>query len=447
MDESIYQEIWNADQGAGGAGVPAILKNSTRPESGGFVEVNEIESNRADHSIITSVNIPDDKKETYHLCEQLFNNYTLDPGIREIVTSEESCEETEFIKHILKTPPLQVAKSAIAFSRNQTVSSISDDTLANLIRETWFFQGMSGSKYASGFEHVFVGEQKPKGDKPDHIAVVAGGYHFWYKYYLDDGGHRLDGKGTMKDHIIYGGTKYRGANNTEQGILIPEIVTLSFQWEAPDYTDNDRTKTQLLRKPIGGFWVGCSPECLIALGLVRALPQAAKRAKINGVTYQLDLHPLTDNNRSIRTFFPRFIKADFIDIPPRPDENNSDSDNETTNDSITISEDSGIRLIAALVNPSGNEAGRESITLINTSAKNVDLTNWQIEAPNGNRLRIGDESISAGQCKQLTLPTQNPILRNNAGNIRLLDEQNQLIDQASYSSDQAKREGETIILK
>ena len=448
MNSTIYQNIWDADQGTGGSGVPAIRVGAPKPETGGFVEVNEVMAATATHKLFTAVSIPDDKLTTYQLCQRLFNNYTLDPGLREQVTAEESAEETEFIEHIVATPPLQAAREAIAFDREQPVASISDATLAGMVREAWFFQGMSGSKHASGFEHVFVGEQKPAGDRPDDVPAEAGGYHFWYKYFLDDAGNRVGGGPAGTDQITYGGTRYGGADRPEQGLLIPEVVTLNFQWVAPDFTASDPTKTQELNKPIGGFWVGCSPEGLIALGLARTLTKAGKIAKINGVTYQLDLHRLTDNTRAIRTFFPRFKMADFTGMDPGGgtggggEPGGGDSGGGDAGGGDTARD---VQIVAAFVNPAGNEAGRESVTLVNASSAVVNLGDWQIEAPNGTRLTLSGMDVPSGEAVRLRFPTTQPILRNRAGTIRLFDKQQRLRDTVEYTTEQAQQEGATIV--
>jgi hypothetical protein len=185
---SIYQEIWDADQA--GNGIPALRQadSQLKDETVGYVIVNETDDDR-EARVLSEVLIPDSKRTTYALCDRLFDNYALDPGIRELVTDEEATEEREFIRAILPTQPLQVAKEFLSRDLGQTLT---DTDLAVMIEKTWFLQGQAGSKFASGFEHVFVGEQKPTGDQPDFQAVKLGGYHFWYKYYLDDGGKKGD---------------------------------------------------------------------------------------------------------------------------------------------------------------------------------------------------------------------------------------------------------------
>lgn len=161
------------------------------------------------------------------------------------------------------------------------------------IMDMWFkpFQLGSGVDL-TGFEHVICGEQK-KGK--------VQGHHWWYKYYLDDNG------GLLEDSIDYISPKYeRGRTGylTEQGMQVPDVVTLGYKWKAYDY---EQDKYRPLFKPIGGFWVGCSIECLLALGAIRCDYRLAtpKDTTINNVKYKLHLYRSPDK-KSIRTFYPVF---------------------------------------------------------------------------------------------------------------------------------------------
>lgn len=429
MSTEIYQEVWDADQDTNG--VPALRPGDTKSESTGYVVVDERDmSVPGDHKVLAEVQIPESKRETYHLCEKLFNNYTLDPGIREQVRVEETQEEMDFVDAIVSLPPLQVAKDFIARDRGQTIS---DNMLAAMIKETWFLQDMAGSKHASGFEHVFVGEQKDKGDKPDEIAVETGGYHFWYKYHLDDAGKRLDHGDPNADQIVYQGTRYGNAEVSSQGLLVPEVVTLSFEWTAPDFTTGG---SQRLRKPIGGFWVGCSPEGLIALGLIRARTQVDKIAEINGSTYQVDLHRLDGNPKSIRTFFPRFRHSNFGGMNPPGDGSGGDG---------SPSSEHEVKIVAALVNLLGNEAGRETVTLLNVAPAPANLEGWAIEAPNGWRFVFADVVLKGGEVRTFRMPSTSPQFRNQAGAMTLFDRAGAQHDQVNYTTEAARREGFTIV--
>ncbi len=381
----------------------------------------------SDARVISEVVIPPAKRRTYDLCARLFDNYALDPGIREDVTEGEAIEEMEFIREIIPTKPLQVAKEFIARDLGRMVT---DTDLAVMIEKTWFFQGKAGSKFASGFEHVFVGEQKPKGDQPDSQAVKLGGYHFWYKYFLDDGGRK--GGLDFDDRIKYNGTRYGGADEPSQGVLVPEVVTLSFEWKAPDTVNQS---SQLLNKPIGGFWVGCSPEGLIALGLVRVRTSVGSFAVINGSTYDVKFFPLSNNSQSIRTFFPIFKRTDFSGISP------GDGEGEEGTTPVT---DGTVKIAAALVNPSGDESGRETVTLLNIAPTAVELDNWKLKAPNGWEFTFADVTIGAGESRAFRMVSPSPQFRNRGGTITLLEPSGNVHARVEYTKEEASREGFTI---
>ena len=84
---------------------------------------------------------------------------------------------------------------------------------------------------------------------------------------------------------------------------MPEVATLAYRWRAYDYETRQRRP---LYEPIGGFWVGCSIEGLMALGTVRFFERGRVETTINGARYQIELYRSPDG-RSLRTFFPRFL--------------------------------------------------------------------------------------------------------------------------------------------
>ncbi|MEL4897940.1 lamin tail domain-containing protein, partial [Crocosphaera sp. Alani8] len=382
-----------------------------------------------------------------HFCKRS-NNYTLDPAERDEISSFEREEERKFIEAILPTLPIQIAKEAIANHRRRDLSDIE---FALAIEEAFFFQGNAGSKNASGFEHVFVGEQKDEGEKPDKSPTELGGYHFWYKYFLDDGGKNS----TMEfsDRISYGKSEY----DNDQGILVPEVITLSYTWEAPEFDNNGNPtgKKQLLNKPIGGFWVGCSPEGLVALSMVKLLV-GRSNAIINNAEYELRLFTLSNNSASIRTFFPKFlgisVRRDGA-TPGGGDGSNTgggDSSDRGTGSSRLkkdfVAEEQPefkgdlIHIAAALINPSGDETGKETITLFNASSESVNLENWQIIAPNGFVFMLTDTIIEPGDFLPLRMIANSPQFRNKGGTIALLDANDTVQSRVKYTSDQSVQE-------
>ncbi len=428
-----YQQIWDADQGANG--IPALRPGEASDQARGFVVVDERADNvPSDHKVLKQVHIPDTKLKTYELCAALFDNYALLRAAPEIVRSEETQEEVDFVSAILGTAPIQKAKKVL---EDRLQLTISDDKLAIMIQETWFKMGDAGSqKFASGFEHVFVGEQAKK----EH---GVGGYHYWHKYFLDDGG-AIHGE-AADDRINYLGTRFGGPTITSEGVQVPEVVTLSLQVEAPlgDHTNSGDSRggaqSKTLTKPIGGFFVGCSPECLIALGLVRCRTPSGKITKINGAEYELSLHRLDDEPNSIRTFYPRFRKADVIGITP------ADEREEDDGPIVQPVANSPFRMIAALVNPINPEGGREFIQILNSSAAEVSLAGWSVTAPNGLRFHIADVPIQAGEVFKFVVPSNQSVLRNKAGRLQLLQPSGDVAHAVNYTTEQAKREGEPIM--
>ena len=284
----IYQQIWDADQE--GNGIKAVSKDdpideATRQHGYVIVDDIEVEASDKDLKVLLEVVIPEEKMSTYRLAEKLFNNYTLDQTKPENNTVDEDREIQEFLEAIVKSKPMTVARKYIA---QHTGQNITEDVWWDTVQRIWFEQFDSGrNKDLSGFEHVIVGEQK--GGKVQ-------GYHFWYKYYLDE---NFLFNNDEFDLIDFKGLK--GQRETS-----PEIVTLSYTWRAFDF---ERRAFRPLTKPIGGFWVGPSIEGLMAMGTVRFFPDAfiPKKALINKVEYNLQLFH-NSNNRCMRTFYPEFVR-------------------------------------------------------------------------------------------------------------------------------------------
>jgi len=98
-----------------------------------------------------------------------------------------------------------------------------------------------------------------------------------------------------------------------------------------------------------------------------------------------------------------------------------------------------IRIVAALVNPSGREAGSETISLLNVSDEDLNLGGWQIQDGRGRTDSIGDVSIAAGV--MLTFILRNAKLTNSGGSISLLTPAGEVVEQVEYTASDARREG------
>jgi poly(U)-specific endoribonuclease len=287
--DEVYQRIWDLDQSANG--IPAIGVEEAGDPAQGFVRVDERGGRDPEHRLFAEVQIPAHKRRTYDLCRALFDNYRLDQSRAEDNRPEEAREVLELLEALAETAPMAAAREHVAAQNGD----YSREQWQELIFELWFRQFDDGRNLdLSGFEHVAVGEQK--GGK-------VNGHHFWYKYYLDDWA-AFSGQ----DDIDYDGTRYDGPNRSEGRLAaigrgVPDVVTLAYGWDAYDYESGQRRP---LYKPIGGFWVGCSIEGLLALGTVRFFERGRIETTIDGVRYEVELYRSPDG-RSVRTFFPRFL--------------------------------------------------------------------------------------------------------------------------------------------
>ena len=288
--DPIYQRIWDADQSA--SGIPAIALGQAGDPARGFVRVDESAAADPDHRLFVEVQIPKHKRPTYDRCKALFDNYRLDQSKPEDNRPEEARELLDLLDAVADSAPMAVARAHL---EQESGSAYGRDAWQELIFDVWFRQFADGRNLdLSGFEHVAVGEQK---------GGTVNGHHFWYKYYLDDWA-AFSGE----DDIDYAGSRYDGPNRREGhltaiGRRVPEVATLAYGWDAYDYDTGQR---RALYEPIGGFWVGCSIEGLMALGLVRFFEHGRTETTINGARYRIELYRSPDG-RSLRTFFPRFL--------------------------------------------------------------------------------------------------------------------------------------------
>ena len=103
-----------------------------------------------------------------------------------------------------------------------------------------------------------------------------------------------------------------------------------------------------------------------------------------------------------------------------------------------------VRIIAALVNPIGPEAGNEVVTLLNVSAEEISLEGWAIK---DKQARTGEQltgTLAPGAVQQISLSSQ-VRLSNTGDMITLVDETERIIDQVSYDQKAGKQQGITLV--
>ena len=279
--EGVYQELWDLDQD--GSGVPALRVGARGDPERGWVLVDET-GGGPDHQIFPEVVIPPAKRRTYELCAALFDNYRLDQRRYEDTTEAEAREMLALLEAVAATPVMARARAVVEANAGHRFEG--DGWLAFLF-DVWFRPFDLGDNVdLSGFEHVVVGEQK---------QAAVGGQHFWYTYHL------ADGAGPFGDTVSFLGLRYDGRVR-DLGRERPDEVTLSYRWDAWDAAGG---AFRPLTQQIGGFFVGCSIEGLVALGTVR-FAGGPRTSVVNGARYDLRLYR-SDDGRSMRTFFPALL--------------------------------------------------------------------------------------------------------------------------------------------
>jgi uncharacterized protein YukJ len=106
--------------------------------------------------------------------------------------------------------------------------------------------------------------------------------------------------------------------------------------------------------------------------------------------------------------------------------------------------DHTVRIVAALVNPTGPAPEAETVTLLNTSPQAVDLAGWSILDRDKRRLVLEAGELAAGDT--IRVPIQAPVaLGNRGGLISLLDPDGLKVDGVAYTKGQAEREGWSLV--
>lgn len=110
-----------------------------------------------------------------------------------------------------------------------------------------------------------------------------------------------------------------------------------------------------------------------------------------------------------------------------------------------VSEVKAVRIIAALVNPPGEDPTKESVTLMNTSPQPVDLSGWAIADRLKQKHSLNAISLDPGEVVMVPLTGKNVQLGNNGGIITLLNQQGIKVDGVSYTKSDAQKQGWTLV--
>ncbi|MEQ9497904.1 MAG: endoribonuclease [Deltaproteobacteria bacterium] len=416
---TIYQEIWESDENRMSIGT-RVAEGWSNPEADILLDeqVRSSGSRQRDlaaNPLFARVNAEKLERPTYRAFRRLLDNYVVNFRDPEETTDQERSEIDAFLQAACETEPMKIAH---AYLRDDLGLSLSDAELQERLRHIWFesytnyYAGRS-THFASGFEHVFVGEGKY--NARHGIAESKGeisGYHSWLKFALDEQAGRVN----------YLGYKYD--LNGDQGPDNPHVVTLQMIWNHVDM--GGRLRAQLFKKK-GGFFVGSSPECELALGTVAFFENSAGRyrndrrlVEIAGGRFNLVMYRniRRDGQRGsrIRSFYPEYLGlASRVDTAP--------IDRTVTVPVLHRDLNEGpIRIVSALPNPTGNEELEESVTLRNVGEESVSLVGWELRDAIGRPFELTGD-LQAGEAKTFSTRTgsNGMQMRNRASFITLHD--------------------------
>ncbi|ADB53960.1 DUF2278 family protein [Conexibacter woesei] len=104
--------------------------------------------------------------------------------------------------------------------------------------------------------------------------------------------------------------------------------------------------------------------------------------------------------------------------------------------------DGSVRVVAALAN-ADDSPETEFVTLLNTTARAIDLDGWQLADRDGNTMRLAGR-IAPGESLRLRLAPP-VVLPNGGGTVTLLDAAGLRVDGVAYTAAQARESGRTIV--
>ncbi|BAZ38477.1 hypothetical protein NIES4101_44140 [Calothrix sp. NIES-4101] len=442
----IYQEIWNSDKN----GFSASLRSGEdwHNQNADILLDVQVESSGkrgvdlASNPLFYRVNEDKLRGQTYTTFIKLLDNYISRLNIEEIVTVEEQEEIQLFLDAIMPTAPIQLAREYI----NQELGeNFSEQQFRTKLQRLWFelysnfYQGKA-TNFCSGFEHVFVGEAKlPSNFRETRDATPAlgeiSGYHSWVKFYFDE----------KYRQVNFLGYKYDLDGNVVP--QTPNVITLQMTQNITNI--HGEVIAQLFKK-MGGFFVGSSPECEIAIATVAFFESVhgkmikdKKRTTINGAIYDLVMYrnitPTGSRGDLIRSFFPIFLGNEGNEVPPSNDTGRPDR----VVVPITFKNDGPVVIARALPNPDGEDDGEEWVELRNITNAAISLTNWEMRDKN-NRPEPLSGSLLANQVKRFAITRSKPDsmqLANSPGIISLYNQEGLIMAAVKYTRAQS---GEVI---
>ncbi len=104
-----------------------------------------------------------------------------------------------------------------------------------------------------------------------------------------------------------------------------------------------------------------------------------------------------------------------------------------------------VKIVAALVNPLGDDAGKESVTLINSSPEEIDFNGWTLTNKLKQKQPLDGLKIQPSASLTVPLDKQQIQLSNDGGIITILNQEGIKVDGVSYTKEDAKDQGWTVV--
>eukprot|EP00397_Hematodinium_sp_SG-2012_P041671 GEMP01045951.1.p1 GENE.GEMP01045951.1~~GEMP01045951.1.p1 ORF type:complete len:400 (+),score=110.73 GEMP01045951.1:171-1370(+) len=165
----------------------------------------------------------------------LLDNYERETGKQEVITVQENVEMSDFLDACLETPHFRFLHRYL-ISKEKCGSSMHD--LRGLLFDLWFapYRRQTDND-TSGFEHVFVGEER-------RGRII--GFHNWIQFYIEE-------KKGLIDYLGWAGRR----PDLDDDDQTPAVISVKLKW------DDEDPNVEI--KPISSFFIGTTPEFELAM--------------------------------------------------------------------------------------------------------------------------------------------------------------------------------------
>jgi len=217
-----------------------------------------------------------DRVPTIRTFLALLDNYERSTGVSETLTNEEKAENHSFLDAALATPCMQYTHRYLA-AKGKVGDSEAE--FKDFLYRTWFHMYRRETyRDSSGFEHVFVGEEK---------AGKVTGFHNWLQFYREERAGKVDYKGYL--------IPPRSGRKPDDDLDGDEhLLSVQFAW-------GDETK------PVTTMFLGTDPAFEMALyTLCFAMGQQETHVYLGGYDLVITAHRIAGDK--IGTCFPKIGK-------------------------------------------------------------------------------------------------------------------------------------------